>query len=821
MENNANSGCLTLFGVPFACAGLFAIWMGIRGLQQPQPGTQHPAVAVFVGGIFCLVGVLMIAAGLQARRKAAEFAGVKDMYPDQPWMWRSDWASGVARSSNLAATTNKWVFAALWNSICAVIGVVALPDLLRKREPWSLLLLLFVVVGVLLLVDAIRQTVRRAEFGVGALDLRSLPYKAGGPLEGVIHARFRHLPEKGVHLRCTCVQRTTSGSGDNRSTTEHILWREETTVPPTALGQGGEGMTIPVSFRLPPDQPQTYTEEPDNQILWVVQATAEVPGVDYDDSFEVPVFGKVSAPAASQASGVATAPGARAEAPEPERHTIQVTPTADGIQFYFPADRNPGAAAGITVFAAIFAGAFFFLVKVNAPLIFPIAFGFFDALMFLIALYVWVGTSNVTIGSGRLSAHSGIFGLGPTRVVALDQIQAIDYAIGMQTGGAQGTPYYDIRLTPASGTRITLGSAVKDKKEVEWLIARMRSAAGVKNTVPRDDIPADLITPNFRPLSFTTPTPPLAGRRAGPLRFIPLLVFLGIAGSFAWQMGLLPDLLAYLKLKVHQSSAPPLERPSLTDSDLQRILRMSPQRQAERLMEAAIQHDPAAREQILARAAGWRGHLRNTPEWQKLEYRATYSKDLRVREAVLEIDLAMWQLDKTSESVKSLIAQADDNRSSRPQTAYRLGVLANRGVEPELVHATLLEYAHDPDPVTRQWAAEGLRFLRTDQALDDLFEIFTHDESFTVRDRAGCNVSDCGIFSRVQRMRMVPKLLDLGGDPDLNPTMRHWVFLALSEITDESHPEDINAWRDWYAQHGAEKSAQFERLPSWQVRGDE
>ena len=90
-----------------------------------------------------------------------------------------------------------------------------------------------------------------------------------------------------------------------------------------------------------------------------------------------------------------------------------------------------------------------------------------------------------------------------------------------------------------------------------------------------------------------------------------------------------------------------------------------------------------------------------------------------------------------------------------------------------------------------------------------------------MRDRAGCNVSDCGIFTRAQRMRFVPKLIELADDRNLTPQMRNWVFMALREITDASLPGDASAWRTWYEQHGAEKRAEFEALPWYQVRGDQ
>jgi len=72
-----------------------------------------------------------------------------------------------------------------------------------------------------------------------------------------------------------------------------------------------------------------------------------------------------------------------------------------------------------------------------------------------------------------------------------------------------------------------------------------------------------------------------------------------------------------------------------------------------------------------------------------------------------------------------------------------------------------------------------MRYLGSDEALDQLFNSFTHDPSDAVRDRAGCNVSDCGNFMRKQRMRIVPKLIELAADSQATPQMRNWTFMAL------------------------------------------
>jgi hypothetical protein len=260
----------------------------------------------------------------------------------------------------------------------------------------------------------------------------------------------------------------------------------------------------------------------------------------------------------------------------------------------------------------------------------------------------------------------------------------------------------------------------------------------------------------------------------------------------------------------------------MTDADEQRILALPPQSQAEELLDRAIGHDPKALELFEQNVESWVGHIRLTDHMKELERRSQYSADLRVRYANADINLTLDGWQKNDEAAGMLIDRAKSDLHYRAAAVYFLGMLAGRGVAYDRIHPVLLDYAkHDPDPSVRQWAVEGLRYLGTDAALRELWDSFTQDPSMEVRQRAGCNISDCGNFTRLQRMRMVPKFLELLQDNSTNPQMRNWCFIALQEITDENVPSDAQAWQRWYGQHGAAKLAEYERLDWWQVRGDE
>src|SRR5215472_10227253 len=97
---------------------------------------------------------------------------------------------------------------------------------------------------------------------------------------------------------------------------------------------GAEGATIPVSFQVPLDARPTDATSPGDTILWKLEADADVPGVDYKDVFELPVFRTKDTP--SEASRSANSADLR----PPARTTVVVRPAADGAtEFYFPPAR--------------------------------------------------------------------------------------------------------------------------------------------------------------------------------------------------------------------------------------------------------------------------------------------------------------------------------------------------------------------------------------------------------------------------------------------------------------------------------------------------
>jgi hypothetical protein len=456
-------------------------------------------------------------------------------------------------------------------------------------------------------------------------------------------------------------------------------------------------------------------------------------------------------------------------------------------------------------------------------MVFTVVFGLFELFLIYGLIQFTLVSCRIRAGNGKIVLRRALLGIGSSREYPFSEITQILPVTKAQQPGTK--PSYFLRLMTRDGRKVKLVDAIDNRQEARWVAAQLEMFAGLKLDT-HVAVDAGLGTYGPPPQRGYAPSSSLS--RFG--RNSPAAIAVGIALFLAWTgfVGYRFFSRDYGKparaAKVPAPTRSPLRQAAnspLTEVDLQHLQTLPKQAQAEELLDRAIRHDTRALDAFERNVGAWHG-LTRTARMNELERRSQFSTDLRVRQANADLNLAINGVPKTEASADKLIAQAQADAAHRAYYVFSMGMLAGRGVAYDRIDPVLVNYAkNDPNPQVRQWAIEGMRYLGSDEALDQLFDSFTHDPSDAVRNRAGCNVSDCGNFMRKQRMRMVPKLIELVADPQITPQMRNWTVLALQEITDATLPADASAWRDWYAQHGAEKMAEFERLDWWKVRGDQ
>ncbi len=471
----AGSGCLTLFALPFAAVGVVT---GYLCLKQLVEGPEDIEKTILLG-VFALVfggaGFGLIFAVRWGKRKAGEEEQRKQLHPDAPWMWKPDWAAGRIKGSSQTAMWFSWVFAIFWNLISAPL-VFFLPAEIEKGNHAAAVGLLFPVIGVGLLYWAVKTTLRYRKFGVSLLELSTIPGVIGGKLRGTIHSGLQDKPPDGIKVSLNCVRRRES-RGKNSSASERLIWEESYVLGAERVYRGREGLDLPVEFAIPHESEASDESDRYNKIIWRVEASATLAGVDYETRFDVPVFKTAdSSTEVPKESGYGFAADPAREF-DPKQATIEIRASAlGGTEYYFAAARNKGAAAALTIFFLVFSGITAALFYFGVPLLFPIVFACFCVLMLVFVVDVLFTSMRVVIEDGKVRVVRSMFGLRSTKQIPCSDVSDIKLKIGMQqqqTMTQTAKAYYDIEIHRQSGRKVAVGRSIPSKREAEWLAEQM------------------------------------------------------------------------------------------------------------------------------------------------------------------------------------------------------------------------------------------------------------------------------------------------------------------------------------------------------------
>jgi hypothetical protein len=441
-------------------------------------------------GLFPLVfmGIGAMGAVLSIRGKAtsSSIPGGADssLSGGEPWLLRPDWAS-LRIVSNTKAMRNAWVFAGAWNAFCIPFtGAMLFAGHPHGHQPDYVpagIAMLFLIVGLFLLFRALTLTRRKLRFGQSILELASVPCGLGGALEGTIRPERPIRTQAPVKLHLKCLSRTTVRTSDGRSTTEAILWQHaETVEQDTSDG-------IPVAISIPADGQETTTIDRANGTFWRLEASASCPGVDYAESFELPVFRVALTP--EQSAGAA-----KAAARERDELTTYVQPAGSrirvqgslegGKEFFYPACRNLSASVPALIVLLIIAGIFWSVPHAKLPLPFSLFLGFMEIILTLTLIYGATATKHVVVNQEGVTITSTLLGIRRSKSVPRNVIDSVKTQPGMTVGS---TVYSDLRMvcrdTDGDSYEVTAGKSIKDTQEAEWLAAEMTKALGQRQAI--------------------------------------------------------------------------------------------------------------------------------------------------------------------------------------------------------------------------------------------------------------------------------------------------------------------------------------------------
>jgi hypothetical protein len=426
-----------------------------RDIRWGMLGFKLIFVIVFGG-----VGFGLIYFGLRGSKTVSSETGT------QPWLQRPEWQGGVIRSGAKTGMYVAWGIAVFWNLVSAP-GTFAVMDIWREKGAIALLILIFPCVGLCLLFWAVKTTLEWRRFGATPMTMDPFPGSIGGDVGGVILVNLPYQSAMAFEVTLSCINSYVSGSGNNRSRSEKVIWQDKGYAEAQPAMRG---VRLQYRFEVPNGLPASE-EHGDNYHFWRLSLHGDIPGVDLSRSFEIPVYRTaeksrhiVILSAQHQPTGI---PEMGAEM------LLPLTQTGNGVNIHYPMLRKPLSALALILFGSIFSGSGAFLWYRAAHDGFPLyimssIFHFTGGLVVLWGLYRLFNSLHVQFDGRSLSAMRRILGIpvsDKSAAYPLIRAIAIKHNGSSQAGNTHRIDYQVIAKTASGDIVLAEGLDAHSKAE--------------------------------------------------------------------------------------------------------------------------------------------------------------------------------------------------------------------------------------------------------------------------------------------------------------------------------------------------------------------
>ncbi|UPU35895.1 DUF3592 domain-containing protein [Geomonas paludis] len=384
------------------------------------------------------------------------------------WETEPDWQSATIRSVTGREATFFWLFAAVWNVIAQPTGFICLNSAIYEGNRLASIGLMFPLVGFWLLWEAARRTLQIRIFGEIQLRMDPFPASIGGEAGGTIDLPIHFSSGNVFAVSLSCEQVIRHRDGNRKE----LIWQEGGRAAAT-LGPAGTRIAFRVAV------PATEAPSSDSH-LWTVRITAELPGLDLDRSFVIPVIREQS-PRTSRLN----VPLAHDLMPSEElpAGTVQVKGQGERLLLRYPCRRNLKTGLLCAFFSGWFLGGVSIFVF-NSPgvgfVILPI-FGMIGVGLLLYAVWLLSNSLQVTVEAGRLSVMRRLFGIpinsSSIETALVRRVEIVKF--GARGTGTSAKLIYRIGADCADGTTITLGDGVEGRAVAVEIARQLRQVCGL------------------------------------------------------------------------------------------------------------------------------------------------------------------------------------------------------------------------------------------------------------------------------------------------------------------------------------------------------
>lgn len=482
-------GCLLLFLAPFFASGIFLTGFGLKNAFEQGWHSDQSWGPILGGAMFLTVSSAFLLVGKAGHNEQRKREQQIEQNPHEPWKWNSEWETGWVSTKSHKQVGIFWLFAVLFMGFGIPIIIKVVGD--GGKEPLLLIFLLFPLMGVVMFIQAFMKTLERRRFRNVALELTTNPAPIGGRFRGIVWVPYKHNVNDTVRLKVRnyhlYFEERGAGSDRREVRFEDSLWETQVEINPSNISRTDSGeTTIPVEFDVPPDAAPSTMDDMKDCIQWDIKLESEIPGIDLDVSFDIPVF-NVGADSAIINDSNESGPMPNASKVEPWYDpTILIDEEPDSIHFERPPNAVPQVAVGSAVafLVVIVMAVIFISVGVSSG---SVIFGIV-APIFLVLAAALIGWSAfnarfmrviVSVASSGISIKKSSFLGEKTKDFKTTDVTGLDVSDGVSINDKK---FYRVSVKLVSGKKVTLFGMTPTKREAQDIATSIESFLNVSDS---------------------------------------------------------------------------------------------------------------------------------------------------------------------------------------------------------------------------------------------------------------------------------------------------------------------------------------------------
>ena len=400
----------------------------------------------------------------------------------EPWLMRSEWQSSRLRGKGVGGMVFEGLFGLGWLVTCGFILWDDWPQISANPTVGDSLLFLFPLVGFFIFGIFLKKYWEYRRFGKAILCMDPFPGSIGGQVGGVVELPEGFSSDTVFNVRLNNVYSFVTFNGKSRRRHERVLWSKGCTAD---VSENAGATILRFLFDVPEDkdiQPAQAVRAT-NYYKWDLYVTADIPGIDLNRRFDIPVYR--TAQAALNISAKVQDNIRKQDRLKYKKTLPDVLPFRSGIsgpELYYPPFRYRKSGSFMALVGATFMAAAVFMWEVEQDFSAFVLAGVLGIAGLISGLTMLTKTLYVKRQGMKLVSCARYFGIiKRCHEMRLEDVAHIRYEKTLQTGQKHNVKfYYKIMLYDHYGGKMRVAEGIEGEVQAKLAVTEIARVFNLK-----------------------------------------------------------------------------------------------------------------------------------------------------------------------------------------------------------------------------------------------------------------------------------------------------------------------------------------------------